>query len=113
MDVFFILLKLNFEFEGFLNLEDEVAPGNQGCKDQVMALKWIQKNIANFGGDPNNVTVFGESSGGASVNYLALSDMSKGMYFLIQQKYFSKIQLLMIIFIRIISQGHFPEWCCS
>ena len=63
---------------GFLNLEDEAAPGNQGFKDLVLALKWIKSNIEQFGGDPNNVTIFGESSGGASVNYLGLSPMAKG-----------------------------------
>jgi acetylcholinesterase len=62
-----------------LNLEDEVMSGNQGLKDQVMALKWIRQNIASFGGDPNNVTIFGESSGAASAHYLALSPMAKGI----------------------------------
>lgn len=63
---------------GFLNLENEVAPGNQGLKDQIMALKWIKSNIKQFGGDPDNVTIFGESAGGASVNYLGLSPMAEG-----------------------------------
>ena len=64
---------------GFLNLEDEVAPGNQGLKDQVMALQWVKANIANFGGDPDNVTIFGESAGGASVHYLSISPLAKGL----------------------------------
>jgi len=64
---------------GFLNLYDKVVTGNQGLKDVVMALKWIQKNISQFGGDPNNVTIFGESAGGAIVHYLNLSPLGKGI----------------------------------
>ena len=68
------------EFLGFLNLDLETAPGNQGLKDQVMALKWVKENISNFGGDPNNVTIFGESAGAASVHYLTQSPLAKGTY---------------------------------
>ena len=63
---------------GFLDFEHEVAPGNQGLKDQIMALRWVQENIEHFSGDPNNVTIFGESAGGASVHYLAMSDLATG-----------------------------------
>jgi carboxylesterase type B len=49
-------------------------------KDMVMALKWVQKNIDKFGGDPNNVTIFGQSAGGASSHLMLLSPMSKGLF---------------------------------
>lgn len=45
---------------GFLNLKAEGINGNAGLKDQVAALKWIQRNIRNFGGDPQKVTIMGE-----------------------------------------------------
>ncbi|XP_067007366.2 esterase FE4 [Anabrus simplex] len=65
---------------GFLSTEDEVVPGNAGMKDQVLALRWVQQNIAAFGGDPNQVTIVGESAGGASIHYHMLSPMSKGLF---------------------------------
>ena len=77
-----VLVTINYRLGalGFLNLEHETSPGNQGLKDQVMALKWIQENISNFGGDPSNVTIFGESAGGAAVNYLTISPMAQGLF---------------------------------
>lgn len=67
-------------FAGFYSTEDEVAPGNAGIKDQLLALKWVQKNIAKFGGDPKNVTVFGESAGAASVSYLVQMPTAKNLF---------------------------------
>lgn len=63
---------------GFLSFADEVIPGNFGMKDQVFALQWVRENIAQFGGDPNSVTIFGCSAGGASVDYHIISPLSKG-----------------------------------
>lgn len=54
--------------------------GNYGMKDQVMALHWVQKNIVHFNGDPNLVTIFGNSAGGACIGFHMLSPMSKGLF---------------------------------
>ena len=63
---------------GFLSTGNSAALGNYGLKDQVQALKWIKRNIEDFGGDPDNVSIFGHGLGGACVHYHILSPMSKG-----------------------------------
>jgi len=65
---------------GFLNTGTPSCSGNVGLKDQLLAMKWIKKNIANFGGDPNNITIFGQSAGAASVHLHMLSPLSKSKY---------------------------------
>ena len=54
--------------------------GNYGVLDQVEALKWVKKNISKFGGDPNNVTIAGQSAGSASVNVLTMTPKAKGLF---------------------------------
>ena len=56
------------------------ASGNQGILDQVAALKWVRENIGKIGGDPNNVTIFGESAGSLDVSVLMTSPLSKGLF---------------------------------
>lgn len=54
--------------------------GNYGMMDQIQSLKWVKENIATFGGDPDNVTIFGQSAGGRSVTYLMTSPAAKGLF---------------------------------
>ncbi|KAK7795708.1 hypothetical protein U0070_000865, partial [Myodes glareolus] len=65
---------------GFFSTGDEHSRGNWGHLDQVAALRWIQNNIASFGGDPGSVTIFGESAGSESVSVLVLSPLAKNLF---------------------------------
>ncbi|XP_053212019.1 acetylcholinesterase-like isoform X2 [Panonychus citri] len=77
-----IVVTINYRLGafGFLNLGTASAPGNQGLHDQVAALRWIQENIGYFGGDPNQVTLFGQSAGAISVGLHYISPLSSDLF---------------------------------
>ncbi|XP_076170782.1 esterase E4-like [Ptiloglossa arizonensis] len=79
-DVVIVTTNYRLGVFGFLNLGHRAAPGNQGLKDLIAALQWIKENISKFGGDPNNVTVFGQSAGSVLTHALLLSPSARGLF---------------------------------
>lgn len=79
-NVIVVSIEYRVESLGFLYLGTDDAPGNQGFHDQILALEWIQKNIHYFSGDPNRVTLFGESAGAVSVGLHLLSPKSRSLF---------------------------------
>jgi para-nitrobenzyl esterase len=83
-----VLVSFNYRLGSFgffahpaLSREQSGRPlGNYAYMDQIAALKWVRRNVAQFGGDPHNVTVFGESAGGMSVNALLTSPLATGLF---------------------------------
>ncbi|XP_077564863.1 acetylcholinesterase-1-like [Haemaphysalis longicornis] len=79
-DVVVVVPNYRLNVFGFLNANVSDAPGNMGMYDQILALQWVQKNIGMFGGDPNRVTLFGQSAGSVSAGYHLLSPLSRGLF---------------------------------
>ncbi|XP_065211476.1 esterase E4-like [Planococcus citri] len=79
-DVVFVYINYRLAMFGFYSTDDDVVPGNNGLKDQIMALRWIQRNINKFGGNPRSVTLAGNSAGSASVHFLLLSELGKDLF---------------------------------
>lgn len=73
-----VTVQYRLGIEGFLSLEDGVS--NLGLRDQLAALRWVRENIEAFGGDPRNVTLFGQSSGAVSVACLLSSPLAAGLF---------------------------------
>lgn len=84
-DVVYVAMNYRIGALGFMDFTGWSTPGrpfeaNLGLRDQVAALEWVQANIAAFGGDPGNVTVFGESAGGISVTALMCIPAARGLF---------------------------------
>lgn len=84
-DIVFVSITYRCNVFGFIDLEElggsEYSESNNlGMIDQIEALKWIKKNIGHFGGDENNITIFGESAGGSSVSLLMTMPEAKGLF---------------------------------
>ncbi|MEY2570104.1 MAG: para-nitrobenzyl esterase [Acidimicrobiaceae bacterium] len=79
-DVVIVTINYRLGAFGFLHLEGFPGAGNNGIRDQVVALEWVRDNIAAFGGDPGNVTIFGESAGGMSVGTLLGTPSAAGLF---------------------------------
>ena len=85
-DVVLVTINYRTGLFGFIDFsqvqggEDYRESGNLGLLDQICALQWIRRNIRGFGGDPGNVTIFGESAGASSVSLLPLIDAAQGLF---------------------------------
>lgn len=79
-----VLVSINYRLGllGFLVLNDTSlnVPGNAGLKDQILALKWVKKNIKAFNGDPARITIFGISAGAVSIDFILLSPLAKNLF---------------------------------
>jgi len=75
-----VIVTINYRLGAFGFLATQGATGTEGMLDQIAALRWVQDNIENFGGDPGCVTIFGESAGGASVGCLLAMPEAKGLF---------------------------------
>ncbi|XP_043461862.1 esterase SG1-like [Leptopilina heterotoma] len=79
-NIVYVSINYRLDIFGFLSTGDNVALGNFGIKDQLVALQWIQKYIRHFGGDPNQVTLIGYSTGADSVNHHIFSNLTKDYF---------------------------------
>ena len=83
-DVVVVTINHRLNVLGFANLsafsDDFAASGDAGMQDIVQALKWVRANISQFGGDPNTVTIFGQSGGGRKVETLLAMPSAKGLF---------------------------------
>ena len=74
-----IVVSINYRLGplGFLCLDTDEAAGNMGMLDMVVALEWVRQYVGYFGGDPERITIFGESAGSWGSSYLSVSPLAK------------------------------------
>lgn len=77
-----VLVEINYRLGplGFMCIDHPEAAGNMGLMDQALALDWVRDHIQDFGGNPDEITIFGESAGAASVSYHMLSPMTMNKF---------------------------------
>merc|ERR1719438_476294 len=78
-DVVYVAMNYRLAALGFMSFGNDVVSGNMGLKDQQPAIQWVRNNIHHFGGDPNKITIFGESAGALSVQAQVLSPWNDGL----------------------------------
>ena len=78
-DVVYVAMNYRLHALGFMSFGNDVVSGNMGLKDQQLAIQWVRYNIHHFGGDPNRITIFGESAGAQSVQAQVLSPWNSGI----------------------------------
>ena len=79
-DIVIVSINYRLGLLGFMSLATDNLTGNMGLLDQVLALRWVKENIEAFSGDPNKVTIWGESAGSWSVTYHMISPLSKDLF---------------------------------
>lgn len=79
-DVIVVTVNYRLGVFGFFSLNNDASRGNYGIWDQILALKWVKNNIMSFGGNPDSITIFGESAGGFSVSLLSLIPQNQGLF---------------------------------
>ncbi len=79
-DVIVVTFNYRLGTIGWLSTGDSNSPGNSGLWDDAAALTWVSENIANFGGDPKAITIFGQSAGATSVSHMLLSPYTNGLF---------------------------------
>ncbi|OXA64027.1 neuroligin-4, X-linked [Folsomia candida] len=82
MDEDVVVVSFNYRLSvfGFLSTESKESTGNYGLFDQILALEWVKRHVASFGGDPEKITLLGEGAGAASATLLTLTPTAKGLF---------------------------------